>query len=302
MDEVSLVRRLRRIAAKTTDPALVLGIGDDAAVFRPKSAEDLVFTTDMLIEDVHFRRDTHPPEAAGHKCLARGLSDIAAMGAAPRFCLLSLALPPWCKQSWIDRFYQGLLKLAGQHQTALAGGDVSHAPQLVADIIVCGSVPKGKALRRAGARPGDRIYVSGTLGASALGLETLTGKAWDRHLRPIPRVAIGQYVRQTLRATAAMDLTDGIALDLHRLTLESGVAAELSSPLPIFPGATLEQALHGGEDYELLFTVHPKTIVPGQSAAVPLTPVGSIVEGKPGRLTLDGKLLPARGYDHFQQP
>lgn len=307
MDELSLVRRIRRLCDAGADaPGVVLGIGDDAAIFRPqaggpRAGEDLVFTTDMLIEDVHFRRETHPPAAVGHKALARGLSDIAAMGAEPRFCLLSLALAPWCDTKWVGAFYRGVLRLAGRSGAALIGGDLSHAAKVACDIVVCGGVPKGKALRRAGARPGDAIYVSGQIGASALGLETCRGKAWQRHLKPEPRLALGRFLRETLRATAAMDLTDGLSLDLHRLCLESGVAADLTGDLPVFPGASPEQALHGGEDYELLFTVRPKTAVPVMAAGLPLTRIGAVVRGKSGRVTLAGRPLLPLGYDHFRK-
>src|SRR6185369_1711169 len=142
-----------------------------------------------------------------------GLSDIAAMGGEPRFCLLSLALAPWTDPRWVDRFYAGLLK-AG---VPLVGGDLGHADKLACDIVVCGAVPRGKALRRDGARAGDSIYVSGRLGGSALGLATRSGVAWKRHTYPEPRLTLGQYLRRELGATAAMDLSDGLSLDLRRL-------------------------------------------------------------------------------------
>lgn len=275
------------------------GIGDDCAIFRPRgSGEDLLFTTDMLIEDVHFRRSTHPPEAAGHKALARGLSDIAAMGGEPRFCLLSLAVPAWADRKWIDRFYTGLLKLADRTGTPLAGGDLAKAERMSCDIVVCGAVPRGKALLRSGARPGDRIFVSGRLGASALGLSTLgrskgRGLAWKRHLYPEPRLDLGRALRG--RATSAMDLSDGLSLDLHRLCLASGAAAEIDSP-PVYPGAGVERSLHGGEDYELLFTL-PANV--GPPRAFDAFEIGVIRKGRPGSVLLAGRPLPARGYDHF---
>jgi thiamine-monophosphate kinase len=300
MDENRIVAALRRRTASTAR-GMTLGIGDDCAIFRPSGARDeLVFTTDMLIEDVHFRAATHRPAEIGWKALARGLSDIAAMGATPRFCLLSLALPEWAGSPWIQRFYGGLLKLAQLHSVTLAGGDLAHASMLLCDIIVCGSLPRGTALRRAGARPGDFIYVSGALGGAALGLESGKGAAWRRHLKPEPRIALGLYLRETLRASAAMDLSDGISLDLKRLCLESGVSAELNEPIPVFHGATLDQALHGGEDYELLFTVRPGTKVPATHAGLPLTRIGTIRAGKPGNVALFGRPLAARGYDHFR--
>jgi thiamine-monophosphate kinase len=254
----------------------------------------------MLIEDVHFRRATHPPGTIGHKALARGLSDIAAMGATPRFCLVSLALAPGCDTRWVDGFYRGLSSLAERFDTALAGGDLSHAGKIVCDIVVCGAVPRGRALRRDTARPGDVIYVSGMLGGSTLGLATGKGRAWKRHLSPEPRIALGRWLLDRRVATAAMDLTDGLSLDLHRLCLASGAAAELQNPLPLYKGATLEQALHGGEDYELLFTARPRTRVPAQWQRLPLTRIGTIVKGTPGRVTLNASRLPPFGYDHFR--
>jgi thiamine-monophosphate kinase len=304
--ELELVERIRRRALRTPSPGLVLGIGDDCAVFRPRgSAEDLLFTTDLLVEGTHYLRATHTAEDVGWKALARGLSDIAAMGGEPRFCLLSLALAPWQNDEWIDGFYRGLLRLARRERTPLAGGDLGHGALGVCDIVVCGAVPRGTALLRGGARAGDAIYVSGALGGSALGLArgNTRGRdaAWRRHTRPAPRLALGRFLRERLRATAAMDLSDGLSLDLRRLALESRLQAEIGAP-PRFPGASLEQALHGGEDYELLFTVSASTRVPAGFAGVPLTRIGILRKGSPGAVMLDGKPLPPLGYDHFREP
>jgi thiamine-monophosphate kinase len=289
MNEIELLRRIAR-KAPAAGRGLLLGIGDDCAIFRPKGAkEDLLFTTDMMLEDVHFRRDTHPAESVGWKALARGLSDIAAMGGEPRFCLLSLAVPEWADQRWIDAFYRGFLRLARKTATPLAGGDLARAQRMACDVVVCGATPPGKALRRDGARPGDGIYVSGPLGGAALGLETRRGAAWKKHSRPEPRLAFGRSLRG--RASAAIDLSDGLSLDLHRLCLASGCAAVLDGPIPIFPGATIEQALHGGEDYELLFTA--------RKAIRGATRIGNIHKGRPGRVELEGKPLAPLGYDHF---
>jgi thiamine-monophosphate kinase len=296
--ESQLVDRIRAAAARAQGAPVTLGIGDDCAIFRPRAGEELVFTTDMLIEDVHFRRRSHPAPVVGRKALARGLSDIAAMGAAPRFCLLSLALAPWTTTRWIEGFYRGLLELAKESGTTLAGGDLSHAPALVCDIVVCGAVPRDKALRRDGAKPGDAIYCSGLLGGSARGLSSPRGPARQRHLLPEPRLALGEFLRQRLHATACMDLSDGISRDLPRLCAASGVSAAIVAP-PRFPGATAEQALHGGEDYELLFTVSPKTRVPADFAGLPLTRIGEILAGRPGEVRLNGRRLPKLGYDHM---
>ncbi|MCL4401607.1 MAG: thiamine-phosphate kinase [Acidobacteria bacterium] len=298
--EIEILERLRKQAVVPAGSPLVLGIGDDCAIFRPRgSTEDLLFTTDMLIEQVHFLPSTHKPEDVGHKALARGLSDIAAMGGEPRFCLLSLALAPWAEEKWRRGFFRGFLRLAGAAAAPLSGGDLAHASRVSCDVVVCGAVPRGKALRRDGAKPGDAIYVSGFLGGSALGLHTLKGKAWKRHLRPEPRLRLGRFLRSRLRATAAMDLSDGLSIDLCRLCRASGVTASIEAP-PRFPGASLEQALHGGEDYELLFTVRPATRVPSAFEGIPLTRIGAMQEGKPGRVLLSGNPLPPLGYDHFR--
>lgn len=298
--ELQFTERLRRRIRIAPASELIAGIGDDCAIFRPRGAsEDLLFTTDLLIENTHFRRETHKPEDVGWKALARGLSDIAAMGGTPRFCLISLALAPWTNTRWVDRFYDGLLALAEREKVPLAGGDLGHGEKLVCDIVVCGAVPRGQALRRNTARPGDAIYVSGALGGSALGLERRRGDAWKRHLRPEPRLALGRFVQKELRGTACMDLSDGISLDLHRMCVASKLAAEIRTP-PIWPGATLEQTLHGGEDYELLFTVSSRKRVPPEFESVPLTRIGTMRNGPAGRVLLDGKPLRPLGYDHLR--
>ena len=299
--ERSLVEALRRRASSATAraPGLALGIGDDCAIFRPRSGEELLFTTDMLIEGTHFQRATHSAADAGWKALARGLSDIAAMGGEPRLCLVSLALARWCEPSWVDGFFRGLLLLARRTGTVLAGGDLSHAARVACDVVVCGAAPRGRALRRSTARAGDAVYVSGLLGGSALGLASGTGNAWRRHKRPEPRLALGRFLRERVHASAAMDLSDGISLDLHRLCLASGLSAEIEAP-PRFPGATLEQSLHGGEDYELLFTAGPSRRVPAEFEGVPLTQIGTMRKGRAGAVRLAGKPLPALGYDHLR--
>ena len=278
MTELELVRWIR---------ARGKGIGDDCAVLPGGRGNDLLVTTDMLIEDVHFRR-TDAAALVGHQALARGLSDIAAMGGQPRWCLLSLALPEWATPAWIKRFFAGLLALAKTHRTTLVGGDTSHARQATADIVVIGEAPHGEELRREGARPGDGIYVSGRLGAA--------GVRQYAAVKIEPRLGLGRFLRS--RATACMDITDGLSLDLHRLCLESRAAAVIDRPLPVAAGATLEQALHAGEDYELLFTARSEP--PRSHRGVPLTRIGSIVKGPAGRIELFGDRHTPRGYDHLR--
>jgi len=301
-DLISLIQRINAAGA----PGLVKGIGDDCAVIRPNAGEDLLVTTDFLLEGVHFLRETHTAADCGWKCLARGLSDIAAMGGVPRYAFVSLALAPWSCGHWVRDFYTGMQRLARPHGVVIAGGDLTKSDKVLCDIIVLGAVKRGRALCRGGANPGDRLYVTGLLGASALGLETHRGKAkgaartkaWLRHLRPEPRIEAGLALAQ-LKATACMDLSYGLALDLHRLCQESGCSAELNGALPVFPGASIRQALSGGEDYELLFAAPARQRIPVSVAGLPITEIGRCVKGKPGRILFDGKALPAAGWDPF---
>ena len=296
--EGRITDHIREIAEQVKGSGVVLGIGDDCGIVRSRGAtEDLLLTSDLLIENVHFRQSTHRPEDVGWKALARGLSDIASMGGDPRWCLVSLAVPRDLGEPWINRFYRGFMQLARREHTALVGGDLARADRIVCDIMVCGAAPRGKALRRDGARAGDAIYVSGRLGGSALGLSQ-PGAARRLHLKPQPRLALGRYLRT--RASAAMDLSDGLSIDLQRLALASGLSAEITAP-PIFRGATLEQALHGGEDYELLFCAPASLRLPARLGSQPLTRIGTMRKGRPGLVLLDGQPLEAGGYDHFRE-
>jgi thiamine-monophosphate kinase len=315
--ERELIASIRRRADRLlpTSRILTRGIGDDCAILRPKRGEELVVTTDLSLETVHFRRDWHPPESVGHRCLARGLSDLAAMGARPEAIFLSLALPGTLTGVWMERFLNGLLALAERHQVPLAGGDTARARQVVADIVLLGSVPKGKALLRSGARAGDVIYVTGALGGSAAELDMLQRRPaayrkiaeagpWHPHLYPEPRLAAG---RKLLRlATAAIDLSDGLSTDLAHLCEESNLSAEIESDaLPIDASAHLQQALHGGEDYELLFTAPKKTTMPSQLGGILIHAIGAMKKcGKGPQVTLlqgrkRARLEPA-GWEHFR--
>lgn len=305
-DERSITERLKKAAIIPPGSPLIRGIGDDCAIYRPRgSADDLLFTADMLIEGIHFRRETHSAAQTGRKALVRSLSDIAAMGGAPRFCLVSLCVPGWANDRWVEGFFDAILKLAAATGTVLAGGDLAHGERLACDVTVCGAVPRGTALLRSGARPGHAIYVSGALGGSALGLATNKGKARRRHVEPEARLALGTFLREKLRATSAIDISDGLSLDLQRICLASGVDAEIGEP-PRFRGASMEQALHGGEEFELLFTVAPGVRVPGAFESLPLTRLGSIVTSVgvrgTGTVRMDGVPLEPLAYDHFRQP
>jgi thiamine-monophosphate kinase len=305
--ERAITDHLRALAKIPPSSALVTGIGDDCAIYRPRgSADDLLFTTDLFLEGIHFLRDTHKASDVARIALTRSLSDIAAMGGSPRFCLASVCLPGWASDRWVDDFFRSLTASAARYQTILAGGDLARGEKFACDITVCGAVPRGAALLRSGARPGHEIFVSGALGGSALGLAALNGgrkgKASKRHLNPEPRLALGQFLREKLRATAAIDISDGLSLDLERVCLASGVSADIVMP-PVFPAATPDQALHGGEEYELLFFVRGGTKVPPDFDGLPLTRVGvataAAAHGAPGQIRLEGKPLEIRGFDHF---
>jgi thiamine-monophosphate kinase len=264
--EDSIIEKLRRRSPL---------IGDDCAVIPSPAGKDLLLKADLSIEGVHFTRE-RSAEQIGARAVARSLSDIAAMGGTPLYCLLSIALAPWTDEAWISGFYRGVYKLLRKAKTALAGGDISHSDRFVCDVMLCGSIAKGKALLRSGAQPGDVLYVSGPLGG------------W-RH-KPViaPRLEFGRKLLGV--ATACMDISDGLALDLHRMCKASGVAAELEK-VPLLKGATVDQALHDGEDYELLYTATERVKAPGIR-------IGGIVTGKPGTVHYGGKILKPIGYDH----
>ena len=335
--ELDILGEIRRRTAKGLRGRDVgLGIGDDCALLRPRAGEELAITTDLSIAGRHFRLDWHPPEVVGRRTLARGLSDLAAMGARPVAAFLSLGVPRELtvapdrrsrgrSVSWVQAFLNGFFEWAKLYAVPLAGGDLAESPVALADIVLVGAVPRGKALLRSGARPGDLLYVTGTLGGAAAGLARLAelacGDAAGREPDPIPnewrgvlspqmypkpRVDQGLALRRRRLASAAIDISDGLSTDLAHLCEESGVSALVeAAALPVAPGASLGQALHGGEDYELLFTVRPGARVPRTIAGVPLTKIGRITKLKPRQpvamLAKDGNLEPLhpRGWQHF---
>ena len=316
--ELALIQQIRtRWAAGRPNPAVALGIGDDCALLRPPRNHEIAVTTDFLLETKHFRRDWHPAASVGHRALARGLSDLAAMGARPLSAFLSLALPPdllaaragrrWREAgSWIAEFFTGLRSLADRMRTTLAGGDTASSPcnLILADIVLIGAVPRNRALRRSSARPNDLLYVTGHLGGAAAELQRLaqSGRIAQPtaapelsdpnphpQLFPEPRLAVGQALVRRKLAHAAIDLSDGLSTDLHHLCRESGLAAELDeAALPIHPltlaeartsADALALALNGGEDYELLFSAPASTRMPRRLAGVPITPIGRLLPG-----------------------
>ncbi|HLY63380.1 MAG TPA: thiamine-phosphate kinase [Terriglobia bacterium] len=336
--EHMFVRWLQRQQARRP-MGLHLGIGDDAALVEPRAGRELILTTDLSIEDVHFLPQFHPPRAVGHRALARSLSDVAAMGGIPRFALISLAISRRTTQAWLEEFYAGVFALARRFAVAVVGGDtaiVSGATTV--DATVLGEVAKGKAILRSGARPGDQLFVSGRLGLSALGLRSIeqraerairkkglrdavrtTGKlndALQAHFYPEPRCHLGRFLGQKNLASSLIDLSDGLSTDLARLSEASHVGARVwAERIPVPASVTLggsnhddalSLALNGGEDYELLFTVPSRKVpqVPREYRGVPLHHIGEIRRAKTILLKLPGgkevALWPL-GYDHFKK-
>jgi len=303
--ELALIARLKALASAHSSSRIRLGIGDDCAILRPPSGHELLVTTDFSLEGRHFRRAWHPAASIGHRALARGLSDIAAMGGRPLAAFLSLALPKAVARNerWLDGFLNGLLALAAETDTPLAGGDTSEAPSadILADIVLVGSAPAGKALTRSGARPGDAIFCTGALGGAAAELAALaksparfrraTASEDHPHLFPQPRLSVGAALLRRKLATACIDISDGLSTDLSHLCESSGVAAELDAALlpahprtaSLTPAQQMAAILHGGEDYELLFTARPNAKIPRSLAGVSITRIGRIVPARKSR-------------------
>jgi thiamine-monophosphate kinase len=299
----------------------VLGVGDDGAVIAPRPGMEIVISTDMLVAGTHFVADTDP-ESLGWKALAVNLSDLAAMGAEPRWALLAAALPS-ADEYWIAAFCRGFFALAQRFGVDVIGGDTTRGPLNLAPTVI-GEVPAGQALTRAGARPGDTIWVSGMPGLAALGLAQIQGRTqlapdWHERClaalhRPSPRVELGLALRPL--AHAVIDVSDGLLADLGHVLERSAVSAVLE--LEALPGAALAAApdaefgrsclLGGGDDYELTFTAAPERDVAiaalGRRLGLPLTAIGEIGGGPAGEIRLvDGAgnsvRLPAAGFDHF---
>jgi thiamine-monophosphate kinase len=327
--------------------ALRLGIGDDAAVLRGaflarrgRSADDLVLSCDAFLENVHFLAEVHPPDAIGYKALARATSDLAAMGASPRFFMLSLVLPASRTGVWLDELIKGMGRAAREFGMVLIGGDSSQNSTVIMNMTVGGDVADGRALTRSGARPGDGVYVSGTLGAAQLGLELILrglhrDKRWKRllepHLRPKIQLDLGRWLvgarRGRSMASAATDTSDGLSTDLTHICEASGVSARIFAariPVVSVPKQLarlklnpLELALHGGEDYQLLFTVPAAQEARIRRAfrGVPMTKIGEIIASRKIRgkksvhgssvelIGADGSATPLspRGWDHFKR-
>ncbi len=334
LGEFGLISTIRKSFSRPS-PRMPLGIGDDAAALRLAPSRTLLATTDMLLEGVHFDLALTDPYSLGWKSAAVNISDIAAMGGIPRFCLVALAIPPAVSVDDITEFYRGFDTLARIHRCLIAGGDTcASRKDLAVSITLLGEAEQNRLLTRAGARPGDRIFVTGTLGDSAAGLALLRkrsrkggktgpvrygaaeGRLIRKHLRPEPRVEEGKMLARARCASALIDVSDGLSSDLLHICEESGVGAEVyGDALPLsadllqnsgkLAAAPLDHALAGGEDYELLFTVPERKLKAFRSLGLAATEIGVIRRRKGAVLVMKGggrtELLP-KGYDHFRRP
>lgn len=312
MNEFDLIQRI--LPTLTSFPHLVVGAGHDCAALEIGIPDRwLLFKTDAVVEGTHFTKETDPGQV-GRKALARCLSDLAAMGGTPTACLVTLGLPPGFDVAWVDAFYAGLNKLAAKEEVAVAGGETTLNPERIfVSIAALGTVPKNRCPSRAGAKPGDGIFVTGELGGSITG----------RHLEFEPRLREGRWLTEHFKPSAMMDLSDGLGGDLRRILHASGVGAELmASAIPISRAAKLRSrseasakppllaALTDGEDFELLFTVPSReavALLDGWKAEFPglrLSCVGRIT-AEPGLKLRDSngiRTMDENGYAHFQQP
>lgn len=330
--ERALIERIRR-RVPPADRALIVGIGDDAAVTAPDRGALQVLTTDALVEGVHFDRRYSTPADIGYKALAVNVSDIASMGGRSRFALLSLMLPIEITVTEVDALLDGLLDLAAQGRISLVGGNITRSPgPLVVDVTVVGSVRPRKVLTRAGGKPGDVLYVTGQVGAAAAGLDWLRtaevsgapprpsdealAECVARHCRPEPRARVGAILGNARAATACMDLSDGLADAITQVSTASGTGARIDAALlPLHPGATewfdrrgmdpVSAAVAGGDDYELVFAVPPKrrgrlrTVI-HEARGVSITRIGELTSDRSIGLLRNGGLEPLpSGFVHF---
>jgi thiamine-monophosphate kinase len=309
LGEFGLIDRIARAAARRRGSRdVLLGIGDDAALLRARAGETWVVSTDAFFEGVHFRLTSESPRTVGRRALAASLSDLAAMGARPLACLLSLAAAPAQSVSSLDGVVAGLLEESARHACPLVGGNTSRARQLSLTLTVIGSAKAGRALRRGVARPGDRIFVTGTLGGAALErLRAARGRGRVRSV-PAPRLRAGQALARLPGRISCIDVSDGLEADLAHLLGPRGLAAEIEParlPMPVGFRAACARAgadpaalaRGGGEDYELLFTLAPGSISAarlGRRLGVRVTEIGRVVRRASARSS-----RPARGWRHF---
>ncbi len=321
--ENHLVERIARLSRAAAPAArrgqiarIVESIGDDCAVVAASPGEETLITTDLCLEGTHFRREWHPADSVGHRCLTRGLSDIAAMGGVPVAAFLSLALPAKLPQRWVDQLFAGLLHVARAARITLAGGDIAQSPTgIMADITVIGTVEVGRAIRRTGAQAGDAIYVSGELGAPVALLEQMyalptrkfRAASYPAHFYPKAQLELARFLAARQLPSAMMDISDGLSMDLRRLCQASHVGATIQeNAVPVASlnrhEVELRHALHGGDEYQLLFTVPPGRRVPAVHKGTPLTLIGYITDGAEISLEHENGYtteLEPEGWEHF---
>jgi thiamine-monophosphate kinase len=326
LGEFGLIEQIARWTPRRV-PGLVKGIGDDVAVIRTEGQKCLLATTDLLVEGIDFHRSWADPYLLGKKALAVNLSDIAAMGGTPRFYLVSLGLPPGTPLPFVSSLYRGLKAASRRYRVHLAGGDLSRSRKILINICLLGEGKKEDLLFRSGARPGDDLYVSGTLGDSALGLKLLRKKGLpsiprglrERHLSPIPRIELGQAISRGRVATAMIDISDGLLLDTSHLLQSSRVGGQIwEECIPLSrlylkyigskPAGLYRLALSGGEDYELLFTAPPekreRVLSLSTALKTRISRIGKILPRSSGLHILDRtgrEVSPSRlGFEHFR--
>jgi thiamine-monophosphate kinase len=314
LTEDQLIAAIERVISGSR-PEVVVGPGDDAAVVRPGSGE-LVLTTDAMVEGVHFRTDLTTPRDLGYKAIAVNVSDVAAMAGSPRFALCALTLSDAIDATWAVQLAGGMRECCDEFAVTLVGGNLSRGREISIVVTVTGEVMPGRAVRREGAQPGDRVVVTGTLGGSAAGLRLAAQRSWSdderdalrRYMRPIPRVGEAG-VLSTHGATSMIDVSDGLAIDLSRLCRASGTGARIEiARIPAHPAATAAEAQGGGEDYELLATMpQPAAVEAARSEleeafGVSLTDIGAIIEE--GLVAVDEaggeRALERAGWEHFR--
>lgn len=304
LGERGLISRIERAARKVSGRSVVLGIGDDAALLRLRPGEDVVVSTDACVENVHFRLSNDSPRTIGRRALVANLSDLAAMGARPTGCLLALGAPGDLPVRFVDGLLGGLLQEAARHGCPLVGGNCSQAGEVSLAITVLGAVRRGTALTRAGARAGDRVLVTGALGAAALDRARAGRRGRARYVAE-PRLAAGRALARVRGVGGCIDVSDGLEADLAHLLAAAGLSAGLDpEALPLAPSLRrgcaklgldpVTLALGGGEDYELLFTLRPEGPSPARLAqrlGVAVTEIGRVVGGTPAQ---------PRGWRHFE--
>ena len=329
--ESEIISRIRHRSHTRVD--VLIGIGDDAAVLKNTSETDLLACCDLMVEGVHFRLDWTTPRMLGRKALAVNLSDIAAMGGVPKFAMISVALTSDCSAEFVDELFGGIAELANEHGVSIVGGDTSSSrDSLFIDVSVIGECETGKAITRRGAKTGDKIYVSGSLGASALGLSLLKEgsrleelkvrsdakqKAIIKHLAPEPRLKLGRALREAGLATSMIDISDGLSTDLWHILDESHAGALIHAEAIPIAGCVLslsrgtqgidplKLALNGGEDYELLFTVRPESekqlMALAETLGTKITAIGEIFGDTRLSIERNGaiELLERTGYEHL---